>query len=285
LKKIFSLISALSAILMATPTLAQSMDYKCLVVAYKEAIRPNARQDGIILPDGREMRFSDGRTYNWRDPRQFEQLLNSTPSLAAMFLIPYVKGFARDAQGKLVVRVPDTNEDPGRIRLDTFFRAIYGNSSSEVSKNLVGIRWEVSNSTVSFNKKFGAADALRKVSAELQALVKRIPRMKEFVTAPLGGTFNWRQIAGTNRMSVHSYGVAMDINTKKTDYWQWDLDAGKPVAFKNRIPPEIAEVFERNNFIWGSKWHHYDTMHFEFRPELTLDKRFCETEYEKIISR
>ena len=29
-----------------------------------------------------------------------------------------------------------------------------------------------------------------------------------------------------------------------------------------------AHIFERHGFIWGGKWHHYDTMHFEYRPEL-----------------
>ena len=28
------------------------------------------------------------------------------------------------------------------------------------------------------------------------------------------------------------------------------------------------EIFERHGFIWGGKWYHYDTMHFEYRPEL-----------------
>ena len=31
---------------------------------------------------------------------------------------------------------------------------------------------------------------------------------------------------------------------------------------------EIARIFERHGFIWGGKWYHYDTMHFEYRPEL-----------------
>jgi len=33
------------------------------------------------------------------------------------------------------------------------------------------------------------------------------------------------------------------------------------------IPWEIILVFEKYGFIWGGKWHHYDTMHFEYRPE------------------
>lgn len=66
-------------------------------------------------------------------------------------------------------------------------------------------------------------------------------------------------------MSAHSYGAAIDINTAVSDYWR---RAGKAARWKNRIPGEIAEVFERHGFIWGAEWHHFDTMHFEYRPEL-----------------
>ena len=81
------------------------------------------------------------------------------------------------------------------------------------------------------------------------------------------GTFVWRNIAGTDRLSNHSFGTAIDINTKYSDYWKWNNN----VTYINRIPIEIAEVFEKYGFIWGGKWYHYDTMHFEFRPELTAD--------------
>ena len=39
-------------------------------------------------------------------------------------------------------------------------------------------------------------------------------------------------------------------------------------AYKNRIPMEIVRIFEKHGFIWGGRWSHYDTMHFEYRPEL-----------------
>jgi hypothetical protein len=29
-----------------------------------------------------------------------------------------------------------------------------------------------------------------------------------------------------------------------------------------------VDIFERHGFIWGGKWGHFDTMHFEYRPEL-----------------
>jgi hypothetical protein len=36
------------------------------------------------------------------------------------------------------------------------------------------------------------------------------------------------------------------------------------------MPREIVDIFERHGFIWGGRWYHYDTMHFEYRPELLL---------------
>ncbi|WP_265937085.1 M15 family metallopeptidase [Aliarcobacter butzleri] len=30
-------------------------------------------------------------------------------------------------------------------------------------------------------------------------------------------------------------------------------------------------MFEKYGFIWGGRWYHFDTMHFEYRPELLVD--------------
>lgn len=39
------------------------------------------------------------------------------------------------------------------------------------------------------------------------------------------------------------------------------------IKYANCIPMEIVRVFEKHGFIWGGRWYHYDTMHFEYRPE------------------
>ena len=36
-------------------------------------------------------------------------------------------------------------------------------------------------------------------------------------------------------------------------------------------PAAIVSAFEAEHFVWGGRWNRYDTMHFEWRPEL-----FCE---------
>ena len=77
-----------------------------------------------------------------------------------------------------------------------------------------------------------------------------------------------------DRLSAHSYGIAIDINVKYSNFWLWS-NPGKSekdqIVYKNRIPREIVEIFERHGFISGTRWYHYDTMHFEFRPELLVE--------------
>ena len=68
---------------------------------------------------------------------------------------------------------------------------------------------------------------------------------------------------------MHAWGAAIDINAAYSDYWLWHRAvAGGPAPYANRIPAEIVAIFERHGFIWGGRWSHYDTMHFEYRPEL-----------------
>jgi hypothetical protein len=65
---------------------------------------------------------------------------------------------------------------------------------------------------------------------------------------------------------MHAYGAAIDLNLGYANYWMWEKD--RAARYVNRMPPSIVEIFERHGFIWGGKWHHFDTMHFEYRPEL-----------------
>jgi hypothetical protein len=68
---------------------------------------------------------------------------------------------------------------------------------------------------------------------------------------------------------MHAFAAAIDLNIDYSDYWLWHRPAADgSIAYRNRMPQEIVDIFERHGFIWGGKWYHYDTMHFEYRPEL-----------------
>ena len=167
----------------------------------------------------------------------------------------------------------------GRIRMERFFLKMYGGTSKEVRDHFTTVRWLPSskNQKINFSNVNGAAKALQNVSNTLDTL----PHLHKYLT-PIGGTFNWRKISGSDIMSSHAFGISIDINTKYADYWRWskEFKEGKPLKFRNRIPMEIVEVFESNGFVWGGRWPHYDTMHFEYRPEVKLyNEWFASSKY------
>lgn len=174
--------------------------------------------------------------------------------------------------------------DPGRIRYQPFFRKMYGNSPEEVEKNLVEIDWMPrifgrGTYRLKVTKINNVHIKLMLISNELEQLVKHKPAFRSFVDKP-AGTYRWRKISQTNRLSAHSFGMTIDLNTDTSHYWQWDLKKmGMPInekaalTYHNTIPWDIVLIFEKYGFIWGGKWHHYDTMHFEYRPELLVPRK------------
>jgi len=136
-----------------------------------------------------------------------------------------------------------------------------------VAAALVPVPWlpRHGGGTIKASPVNGLADRLKQVSGELDALPNRF--MPYLI--PTAGVFNCRMIAGTDRASMHAFGAAIDLNTTHAHYWRnAPPDAAGKLAYRNEIPFEIVDIFERHGFIWGGKWYHYDTMHFEYRPEL-----------------
>jgi len=91
--------------------------------------------------------------------------------------------------------------------------------------------------------------------------------------------YGWRNIARTQSRSYHSYGLAIDLLPKslgkKQTYWLWTSQTREDwwnVSYSERYhPPEsVIKTFEANGFIWGGKWPLFDTMHFEYRPEILI---------------
>lgn len=189
--------------------------------------------------------------YDSGEQKTFEQKLAS-PDVKDVFSIAYRKG--------AIVPVSTIDDDPGRIRLDVLFRATYGGAAKLVEASLVVVK--IRGQALSVHRR--AASAFRKVGERLDRAVEKDPSLDPYLQA-LGGTFIWRDIAGTNRQSSHSYGVSLDINPALSHYWR---SAGKEPKWVNKIPQAIVDAFEAEGFIWGGRWFHYDTMHFEWRPEL-----------------
>jgi hypothetical protein len=139
-----------------------------------------------------------------------------------------------------------------------------------VTPNLTKVTW-VDGTQLPFTRVNGAAAALQAAIAELKALGPDYTRY----LVPSAGTYNCRVIAGTSLLSMHSYGAAIDLSTRVSAYWQWSDAAAHGLApYKNQIPLQIVQVFERHGFIWGGRWADFDTMHFEYRPEIIAFARW-----------
>ncbi len=224
-----------------------------LVKTYPDFIL--GHKDGYLLwKDGTRTAFDDGRS-----GKDFATLLDR-PSIKDMFYARYKSGRPTEP--------PELNIDPGRVRYEPFFLKMYGDCrTGETSKTLVDVVWlpKKWGKTVKVTRVNGVAEQLAKISAELD----RLPASFDKYLFPHAGTLNCRTIAGTSRMSAHGTATAIDVSTKHSHYWQWQkADASGRFVWHNEIPIEIVEIFEKHGFIWGGKWYHYDTMHFEYRPDL-----------------
>ena len=121
-------------------------------------------------------------------------------------------------------------------------------------------------------------DEVAAIEEELTALSAGDRELRGYIES-LNNTegFSWRQIADTASLSYHSYGAAIDFLSKSTAgksvYWLWRKEFDPewyllPYGERHMPPKQFIEAFERRGFIWGGKWFYFDTIHFEYRPEI-----------------
>ena len=252
------------------------LDLSVLRAAYPGAIQglehgPAGRLD-LVLTGGQRLPYDDGRLADVRMEKgrmdegrtgDASQTLEN-PDVRTMLAQVYPPGPVDGQSAR-----PAPGFDPGRARVQGLFTALYGASEAAVRANCEAVRFD--GKAVAFNARHGAAQALTRVWGRIAALVSRHPEWGA-VLRPLGGSLAWRRIAGTTRLSMHSFGIALDLNPH-LPYWR---NGGDPEAIARRrggFPPEILAAFEAEGFIWGGKWASFDLMHFEYRPEMLLKAR------------
>lgn len=240
-------------LLAGLPTAAAGQDagaaLDALVAAYPASLAGH---------DGRTVVFRDGTALPAHDgvARDHPQRLRHA-SILDQFYEPYPRG---------PLAAPPVT-DPGRYRNEAFFRKMYGDCrNGEVRSRLEEVRWlpRTWGKPLQATRVNGVAEALRVVSDGIDALPADIKR----AAWPAAGTYSCRAVADTGQLSMHAYAAAIDLNIQASDYWLWRGGTDRAQRYRNRMPQEIIAIFERHGFIWGGKWRHYDTMHFEYRPEL-----------------
>ncbi len=68
-----------------------------------------------------------------------------------------------------------------------------------------------------------------------------------------GGCFNIRTVRGSDKLSTHSYGLAVDINSESNGLGQ-----------EPTMSAELVKCFTDEGFTWGGNFKRKDGMHFEY---------------------
>jgi hypothetical protein len=219
-----------------------------------------------------------GETFFWADGRLLPQAeRDQTDSYAPhlFYIIPDKPASPDSYPPQYVEALRTRNSEVSRYRrIDShrvFQGILYGGlTRAEIERNIEKIEFL----DHSINVHRDIAGALKRIDAE----IKNWNDAQLFIDSigSIGG-YNWREIAGTQRMSYHSWGLAVDIQPKRLGglsmYWQWERERNDdwmlvPLEKRWNPPDPVIAAFEREGFVWGGKWPFFDNMHFEYRPEL-----------------
>ncbi|MGL4387995.1 MAG: M15 family metallopeptidase [Brevinema sp.] len=157
-----------------------------------------------------------------------------------------------------------------------FYEKLYGMSSlSDTNTQIIDTTFLKKEVLI---HKF-AYKALKQVEEELYKLATQDKEVRDFLReVDTVYSFFWRRIAGSKARSLHSYGIAIDTldsRTKKSYYWLWlhnlKIDwVTQPISKRWNPPNAAIKIFEKYGFAWGGKWIFFDTMHFEYKPDLLI---------------
>jgi hypothetical protein len=222
-------------------------------------------EDVIFMMAGRPIHFQDGRMLA-------EDRLGAAERFDPIFY--------RYPLGPLVDPLPLT--DPPTYSTD-FLEALFGTTETQIRRHCRSISFL--GHSMFLNTLI--LEPLREVEREIREAAAVDPEVAEWVEElEVTYSFIFREIAASRTRSLHGFGLAVDLVPSSYEgrhvYWRWSraLDRENwyriPLARRWRPPPAVIEAFEGNGFVWGGKWSHFDTIHFEYRPEILLTNRILQ---------
>ncbi len=234
------------------------LDIQCLKASYPQITGLVADDEGLWLLVGDKVRVLYSRHGAPKD-------MTTGPETADGWVVD-VRASMADPY-PLDPNRPDTplGVSPGRKRSYDLLAALYGSTPAQVGKQLAPVKFMGQSLRLSAP----AGKALAAADLALVETVREDPQLKAFLK--MDGGFMWRRIAGESRLSPHAYGIAVDLSSRIAPYWRWSKLRPHPLQFS--YPSAIVSSMEQAGFIWGGKWHEYDIMHFEYRPEIICKAR------------
>jgi hypothetical protein len=224
-----------------------------------------------------------GEWYYWAQGRLLRAELKDEPETFSPYsFYPYYLGEVRHREitpeilGRIAQREAQEKEDP-ISRHPGFYDALWNSSADHTTYDRTGyIYWFGNRARVHQE----VIPLINSIIRDMEKEIRTNNTLRNFNNSlELLSGWNYRTIAGTMTRSMHSYGLAIDFEPYSyrgsETYWRWARsrrDDWWNITEDERwqIPQVIIDAFEARGFIWGGKWLFYDTMHFEYRPEIQI---------------
>jgi hypothetical protein len=261
----------------AEPALPGEAEIRALAETWPDRVAEVAIRDGewMLRVDDRWFAWASGRLLPEVDRSRWEEFV-SLSFYRYPLELPPLAPVDDETAARLRERVRENERNPPR-RNDAFLGLLL-RAGDRAETELRILQIEVAGYTVSVHEAIAGPLAL--VSDELRTLKAKDPAVKAFLRslAEMNG-YNYRFVDGTRTRSYHSYGLAVDLIPRsyggRHPYWRWAIEKepdwwGVPYERRWMVPTSVVEAFERHGFVWGGKWLFFDTMHFEYRPEVLL---------------
>jgi len=162
------------------------------------------------------------------------------------------------ACGAVFTRTPYV-EQPGGIPVDEILRgpygAMFGRTVAQVRANIT--TWRIPGSTRAMAVHERAIPALELVAAELEAAMALGERY--VIDSSQTSSLAARTIGGRSRLSRHTFGIAMDLNSRRNPF----RDDNQLIT---DFPDWWVDAFAASGFCWGGQWiGSKDAMHFAWQ--------------------
>lgn len=256
-----------------TPASAPSVSNDPRVLAILQAYGPLidsvtfSEGDAVFSVKGRAVRFQDGRMLgdgNLAEREQFGSIFYRYPL-------------------EWLTEPPPLAEEP--IYCTDFLDYLFGQTESEIRSHGQSVAFLDHRMFVNTL----LVEPLQAVEREVRTAARHDQAVAKWI-GNLNITYSFidKDIAGSQSRSYHAYGLAVDLvplsSGGKQVYWRWSRVFNRegwdriPMARRWNPPQAVVEAFERQGFVWGGKWAHFDTIHFEYRPEILLYNRMLAEE-------
>ena len=183
-----------------------------------------------------------------------------------------------DGMGKLNVKVGVASKVKKSERVNFLFGG--GLPLSEAQMNAYKITIQVPIINEKGKKTTMPLTVHKKLAAEYMAIFQDMVKVKFPIKSASTASYVWRPIAGTNTLSQHSYGVAIDVNWNDNPQLRapFVVKAGVPARYggktydpkprgnnKYALTRKVIAIWNAHGFSWGGTWlNNTDTMHFSY---------------------